>query len=495
MVPDDIDMASQSNGEDQNDVSNPMDSDDDDTGSIASVASTIPATVGDFGMNVAENDIMQSCATASMSGSMFHEPSPAVEESDEPITPGNVDAEDEPEFSQRSFNSALFSMSSEYIVRKCKALESTEHTIHRNIENALRKGNNASFEIGDRVLFRNPDIEKQAVSRKDPLAPRNLIGKITGYNAGGIYQVEVNDGREVYEKSLFRGQMVLFNDTMKERDVESAAPVEQRNAVDVKQLLDEVVDFAIDFRRDIYKDKQRKASKNYAVRNINGAFNDLCEALDCGLLSKLYSTRNLEKSEFFKKAYCEKTDQLKSVGFPYFMYGSVHWERMCRRHLNESLLEFLREFGEDEIQNHECIQCFSDDAVSCGHVCCRQKAIEFARRCGIPYLHKSVTLVTVDSKRKNQRKKGRKKSSTGKGRNKGTKRGATENMETGSPAKKVRVKRNGVNSDVAKSEDMKVKQSKQGRDSTKDDLPTVDPKVNPMVNKEKIDVSEKKTPN
>ena len=128
LVPDDVDMASQSNGEDQNDAT--MDSDDDDTGSIASVASTIPATVGDFGMNVGENDIMQSCATASMSASMFREPNPAVEDGDRPIPPGNVDAEDEQEFSKRSFNLALFSMSSEHIVRKCKALESTEHTVH-----------------------------------------------------------------------------------------------------------------------------------------------------------------------------------------------------------------------------------------------------------------------------------------------------------------------------------------------------------------------------
>ena len=65
-------------------------------------------------------------------------------------------------------------------------------------------------------------------------------------------------------------------------------------------------------------------------------------------------------------------------------------------------------------------------------------------------------------------------------------------METGSPAKKVRVKRSEVNSDVAKSEAMKVKQSRQGQHNSKDDLPTVDSKVNPVVNNEKIDVSEKK---
>ena len=152
----------------------------------------------------------------------------------------------------------------------------------------------------------------------------------------------------------------------------------------------------------------------------------------------------------YKKAYCEKTDQLKSVGFPFFMYGSFHWEGKCRHYLNESLLEFLREFGEEKIQNHECIQCFSDDAVLVM----------------IPYLHKNAALVTVDAKRKNQKKKGRKKSSMGKGRKKGTKRGATENMETCSPAKKVRVKRSEVNLDVAKSEAIKVKQSKQGPDST-----------------------------
>ena len=68
------------------------------------------------------------------------------------------------------------------------------------------------------------------------------------------------------------------------------------------------------------------------------------------------------------------------------MYGSVHWERKCRRHLSDSLLEFLREFGEDESKNHECIQCFRDDDVSCTHVCCRQKAIEFARNKAIKIL-------------------------------------------------------------------------------------------------------------
>ena len=41
---------------------------------------------------------------------------------------------------------------------------------------------------------------------------------------------------------------MLFNDTMQERDVESAVLVEQRNTVDVKLSLDEVVDFAIGFQ-------------------------------------------------------------------------------------------------------------------------------------------------------------------------------------------------------------------------------------------------------
>eukprot|EP00112_Aurelia_sp_Birch-Aquarium-sp1_P023118 Seg6768.1 transcript_id=Seg6768.1/GoldUCD/mRNA.D3Y31 product="hypothetical protein" protein_id=Seg6768.1/GoldUCD/D3Y31 len=103
------------------------------TQAVASVASPTPATVNDFGMNVAERDIMQLCATASISGSIFHGPSQAMN-IDEPISPENIDAEDEPEFSQRSFNSEILSMS----VRKCKAFQSTEHIIHQNIENVLR---------------------------------------------------------------------------------------------------------------------------------------------------------------------------------------------------------------------------------------------------------------------------------------------------------------------------------------------------------------------
>lgn len=109
----------------------------------------------------------------------------------------------------------MLQINNEWNVTQLKALEATEHTIHRNILHSLSKCKGKEFKVGDKVIFRNPKLNLASGlhhQSSDPFCPRNVIGVITNKLPEGMFQVKNEDGDDVVVRSVFAGQMALFSE-------------------------------------------------------------------------------------------------------------------------------------------------------------------------------------------------------------------------------------------------------------------------------------------
>ena len=129
---------------------------------------------------VSHAEILQTCVGASLSSSTFQD------KEDKDLT--NVLTEDdveeqlfedeEEEFSTLNFNRTLFQISKNWHLSTIlNLLESTEYTIHRNIEHCLKKTVETKFEVGDKILMRNPTRSSGSIGG-DPLVAPNVIRKL-----------------------------------------------------------------------------------------------------------------------------------------------------------------------------------------------------------------------------------------------------------------------------------------------------------------------------
>ena len=64
--------------------------------------------------------------------------------------------------------------------------------------------------------------------------------------------------------------------------------------------------------------------------------------------------------------YTSRLLELQKMSVPYFLYGSVAWERKRRVWLSDQLMEFLG-----------C--CFEDLSSICSHPCCQERALNFLK--------------------------------------------------------------------------------------------------------------------
>ena len=227
--------------------------------------------------------------------------------------------DEEEEFSTLNFNITLFQISKNWhLSTKLNLLESTEYTIHRNIERCLKKTVETKFEVGDKILMRNPTLSSGSIGG-DPLVAPNVIAQIVEKVPGGMFKVILDDNSIHYQKAIYTGEMVLFEKS-KDLKAESGERNEMRNK---KALLDAISNFALDSRRLFYS--RRPTSQSKVVENVQEKFNRLCEALDFGLLAQ--SDNDVVKKQEHQQKYMSIVDELSSGSFLYFMYGTVHWER------------------------------------------------------------------------------------------------------------------------------------------------------------------------
>ena len=191
---------------------------------------------------VSHAEILQTCVGASLSSSTFQD------KEDKDLT--NVLTEDdveeqlfedeEEEVSTLNFNRTLFQISNNWHLSTIlNLLELTEYTIHRNIERCLKKTVETKFEVGDKILTRNPTRSSGSIGG-DPLVAPNVIAEIVEKVPGGMFKVILDDNSIHYQKAICTGEMVLFEKS-KDLKAESGERNEMRNK---KALLDAISNFA-----------------------------------------------------------------------------------------------------------------------------------------------------------------------------------------------------------------------------------------------------------
>ncbi|XP_057301674.1 uncharacterized protein LOC130636091 isoform X1 [Hydractinia symbiolongicarpus] len=95
------------------------------------------------------------------------------------------------------------------------------------------------------------------------------------------------------------------------------------------------------------------------------------EVLDYGVLMDM--KEESEISSTYKERFQEGMAFLENQKFPYFLYGTVAWERDRKCKLPDIYLSFLK----NKSSEHDCCTCFND-SVSCFHECCIVKLKLFA---------------------------------------------------------------------------------------------------------------------
>ena len=375
--------------------------DDDDDFTFFSPLNEVPSCTNSqtetvTNSEITPQEILQTCLGASLATSSFEEEGEdkiIAEEDDQE----EADFDEEDELSVQTFNQTLFTLSKAWhLCTRLNVLNSTEYTIHRNVERCLKKSVETKFEIGDTVLIRNPERTFGSLS-SDPFKPANVIAEIVEKVPGGMFKLKLEDDSVHFQKAVYTGEMVLFRKST-EKQMSSEEYVQEQASR--KKLLDAISDYGIKVRRMFYT--RRKVSCPSCVDQVQQKFENYADALDFGLLAELYEKNSPDKQRECHAKYLEMIESLKEENFPYFLYGSVYWERKRKAQLSEALLIYL--FNDDqEYMRHQCVSCFRDESIYCDHPCCKEKAYNFLLRTGAKLPNAGGT--KQDNKQGKQRKR------------------------------------------------------------------------------------------
>lgn len=306
----------------------------------------------------------------------------------------------ETEFSMHTFNTALFHINNEWNIAQLKALEATEHTIHRNILHSLNKSKDREFERGDKVILHNPKLNLASGlhhQSTDPFCPRNVIGVIADRLPGGMFKVEVEDGDEIAVKSVFAGQMVLFSgNSQKDKIIHQSLNAGEQ--VSFKQIQDAISEFAFSVRKELYQ-KKLKLPRTVGTEQVGFQFDKLYECLDYGVLATLFALVGDEQSSSSNyDQFSTKLASLQKEGFRYFLYGTICWEHKRKLDLGARVDSFLESLN--PIEFHDCMKCLTGES-DCKHGCCQNLAFKFVVKCGLVELGDDGVLRVQDVSEQN----------------------------------------------------------------------------------------------
>eukprot|EP00794_Sanderia_malayensis_P001926 gene1926-2187_t len=366
--------------------------------------------------NFTMSGLYQSCASSSLSRCLMELTDIAPDSSKPMQTTTEPENDCEEEFSARKFNASLYSTTSRLTETQLKALESTEVMIHRNIEKSFKGFPERKFAVGDNVLCQNPWYQPYVPQPKarDPLVPMNIEGTIVESLPGGLFKVKMTNGDEAIQKCIFKGQMVP-GEERETSNIEEKVNSGNNGIVTRKSLVNSISEFGFDVGRSFYGRRLRKAPIN--LNSQLAMMDELYSTLDAGALSSILSEKDAARKEECHRKYTEGIGMLEKGHFAFFLYGIVSWERRQRRLLSKPFIKYLAEKGCDE--GHCCLTCFRGDK-NCVHECCREKAKDFAKRCGLLLLSKNKK---KNAGNKIPKKKSGKKAAAGQGRSmKGTKK-------------------------------------------------------------------------
>ena len=109
-------------------------------------------------------------------------------------------------------SSCLFDISKSHYLIHLKILESTEMTIHQNIERHLKNCESNKFYVGDKALVKDTDLHSglRTGGRYDPLQLLYVIAEVVEFLPSSMYKLKLSNSEGFYQKSAFQEQMVLF---------------------------------------------------------------------------------------------------------------------------------------------------------------------------------------------------------------------------------------------------------------------------------------------
>ena len=273
--------------------------------------------------------------------------------------------------------------------------------IHRNIERSFKAVKDLEFEIGDRVICRNPEYRSfsQKPVARDPFRPVNIVATVIEVLPGSMYKVRCDDDAEVIEKALFKGEMVRFVEKEDAGAITDDSTMKKpATRMDVFNAISET---GLQTRRFYYGDGSHVKFNTRSLHVQLQLIKDYETVLDCGALATLYSAFDKEMSDALRGMYKNGIFSLMEKKFAFFLYGSVLWERKRRRLLGEYFTYFLSKYGAGS--SHSCVECFLAEDP-CNHSCCKEKAKDFFYRCGLQF--KSIKNVGAKVKPK-KTKRGR----------------------------------------------------------------------------------------
>ena len=233
------------------------------------------------------------------------------------------------------------------------------------LESRLKKAIGHDFKPGDNVLLKNPHKTKT-----DVFMISNIVGTVKEVLPDGICKVSHKDGEDVFEKNVFVGQLVKWKENESADVQEKEETLNNTGTFTHFQLINYVTDTSDNLRMDFYASKLRSKLQNGL--SVLESMKLAVEAYDHFLLAKLHPN----DTEQHTAKYLENIRYLKSIRFPFFLYSTVHWERKRKESLGPLLSSLLSD------KEHQCHECFTSENI-CDHNCCRQKALQFAIRCGL----------------------------------------------------------------------------------------------------------------
>ena len=284
-------------------------------------------------------------------------------------------AVEDSDFQTENLTKFLANLSENNKVMMLDVLEATEHTIHKNHKRSLNKSKQREFGIGDKVLFRHPSSELSHFTKADPFKPMNEVGVIKEVLPGGIYKVQIECEEQVVVKSIFSGQMVLFQETKQELPHDGCS-----TAFSLVNVHNSISEFGLTVRKEIYN-KGLRFSKSVSCGDVNSLFERYCQVLDYGLLATLSSLSGKEDEQaFFHQKFVTGIDLLQKSGFRYFLYGTIFWERKRKQNLDSCILAYLTSHQE----HSDCLSCVREQKQEpCNHACCQHFVFQLAMNCGL----------------------------------------------------------------------------------------------------------------
>ena len=262
---------------------------------------------------------------------------------------------------------------------RLRALEATEHMIANNTRRRYRVSEERvqRFSVGDIVIFKDPDNEPSKVKKhaKDPFKARNILGEIKERRALNFYRVQWKKNDRNVVSTLYAGMLQSYHS---QKTVAYTSEESTVTELTHQDIADEVSTFAHLFR---INHKTNRKKNLVVLEDVEKEMQELWLTLDAGVAASIMSGKaaNIKEATEYQCQYERGISNLEKKSFPFFLIGSVLWERE-RIRSPDRLFKILEDTQESAIRLHDgdCGSCLAADV--CTHPCCHEWFLEIGQR-------------------------------------------------------------------------------------------------------------------